>query len=76
MKRWQGSQGRIKGYERERLREEKVQSIIRKLIEFCDDWDFFTMTAQIYRICVYEIRKYCLPLLQFIEYISIDTDWI
>ena len=31
MKRWQGSQGRIKGCERERLREEKVQSIIREL---------------------------------------------
>ena len=31
MKRWQGSQRRMKRYERERLREEKVQSLIRKL---------------------------------------------
>ena len=34
MKRWQGSQRRIKRCERERLREEKVQSIIRKLKNF------------------------------------------
>ena len=37
MKRWQGSQGRIKGCERERLREEKVQSIIRKLKNFVSE---------------------------------------
>ena len=34
MKRWQGSQRRIKKCEGERLREEKVQSLIRKLKNF------------------------------------------
>ena len=37
MKRWQGSQRRIKRCERERLREEKVQSLIRKLKNFVSE---------------------------------------
>ena len=37
VKRWQGSQRRIKKYERERLREEKVQSLIRKLKNFVSE---------------------------------------
>ena len=37
MKRWQGSQRRIKRCERERLREEKVQSLIRKLKYFVSE---------------------------------------
>ena len=39
MKRWQGSQRRIKRYERERLREEKVQSLIRKLKNFVNEFE-------------------------------------
>ena len=37
MKRWQGSQRIIKKCERERLREEKVQSLIRKLKYFVSE---------------------------------------
>ena len=63
MKRWQGSQGRIKRCERERLREEKVQSLIRKLKNFVseDEEEEYILSSLIF-LFVVNIAYYGYPL--------------